>query len=176
MTNTTFKVMDSFQLTLGYVYCLQQRAGRGPENEATPQVATLFYLLYLLVQNNLFVQLCIRGLVRVCFLWSDKGINSLSCSTTVQQLSLAASVMELQRHMVGVGVSPDTSSLRCFTQKEAVVAVEYLSSTLLQHYRLFHLLFTEQQQEELLTTKVRQFPLIILLCVTVACKMFCSTL
>ena len=42
MTNTTFKVMDSFQLTLRYVYCLQQRAGRGPENEATPQVATLF--------------------------------------------------------------------------------------------------------------------------------------
>lgn len=75
MTNTTFKVMDSFQLTLRYVYCLQQRAGRGPENEATPQVATLFYLLYLLVQNNLFVQLCIRGLVRVCFLWSDEGIN-----------------------------------------------------------------------------------------------------
>ena len=62
--------------------------------------------------------------------------------------------MELQHHMVGVGVSPDTTSLRCFTQKEAVLAVEYLSSTLFQHYRLFHLLFTEQQQEELLTTKV----------------------
>lgn len=160
--------MDSFQPTL---YCIQQRARWGPQNKATPQVAALFYLLYLLVQNS-FVQLCIR----VCFLWSNEEINSLSCSTTGRQLSLAASVMELQRHMVGVGVSPDTSSLRCFTQKEAVVAVEYLSSTLLQHYRLFHLLFTEQQQEELLTTKVRQFPLIILLCVTVACKMFCSTL
>ena len=79
-------------------------------------------------------------------------LSSLS-SSTVRQLSLSDNMQELQKVMVGVGVSKETA-LRCFTKEQALLAIQYLSTSLFQHYRLFQLLYTEQQEEECINTKV----------------------
>ncbi len=71
----------------------------------------------------------------------------------VQQMSLARNVRELQKMMVGVGVSDETA-LKCFTKDHALMAIQYVTSSLFQHYRLYQLLFTEEQEEEHIITKV----------------------
>ena len=66
----TLGVIDSFQHTLGYMYCIWQRALRYLHCHYR------FNLLDLLEKSDSFVQLCIRGSVRVCSLWFDEWINS----------------------------------------------------------------------------------------------------
>lgn len=56
--------------------------------------------------------------------------------------------------MVGVGLSRETA-LQCFSAEEAVLAVEYVSSSLFQHYRLFQALFSGTQGEQEIDSEVR---------------------
>ena len=71
----------------------------------------------------------------------------------MRKLSLVDNVKELQTHMLGVGVSDETS-LKCFKPEHAMLTVEYITSALFQHYNLFEFLFTEQQETEILHSNV----------------------
>lgn len=72
----------------------------------------------------------------------------------VEQHSLLDNVREMETMMMGVGVSDETV-LRSFMKEHALLAIQYVTSTLFQHYRLFQLLFTVEQEDEYFSTKVR---------------------
>ncbi len=60
----------------------------------------------------------------------------------------------LQDLVCNVGVPAAPTSLECFTAELAASVLHYVQSTLFQHYALFQYLFTEEQEEEILTSKV----------------------
>ena len=62
---------------------------------------------------------------------------------------------ELQSMLCGVACPGVPSSVECFTAKVTVTTLMYIKSTLFQHYILFDYLFTEEQEEEVISTKVR---------------------
>lgn len=83
-------------------------------------------------------------------------IVSHPCVTsTERKLSLAGSVQELQQHMVGVGLS-EQSSLRCLSKEKGQQVVEYIAGSLFQHYHLFEYLFSEEQQQDHISSRVRE--------------------
>lgn len=74
-----------------------------------------------------------------------------------KEYSLTDSLKELQQLMsnVGGGSGSAQSSLQCFSSETAVATVQYMQSTIFQHYHLFQLLFSEQQQEEKLNEELQ---------------------
>ena len=72
-----------------------------------------------------------------------------------KQLSLRDNFKEFEQIVETVGV-PDskTCSLKCFTNDVGIDAVRYISRSIFQHYRLYQYLFTGEQQEETITTRV----------------------
>lgn len=57
--------------------------------------------------------------------------------------------------MANVGIPSVPSSLECFTSEVATTAIQYIQTTLFQHYALFEYLFTEEQETETHATRVR---------------------
>jgi len=70
-------------------------------------------------------------------------------------MSLGENMKELQSVLCGVACPGVPSSVECFTAKVTVATLVYIKSTLFQHYALFDYLFTEEQEEEVISTKVR---------------------
>lgn len=66
-----------------------------------------------------------------------------------------STVQELQQHLVGVGLS-EQSSLRCLSKEKAQLVVEYLAGSLFQHYHLFEYLFSEEQEQDSISSRVRE--------------------
>ena len=65
--------------------------------------------------------------------------------------------MAFKTLVAGVGLPPSPSvlnPLKCFTREKAVTILQYLQSSLFQHYSLYEYLFSEEQEEELISQKV----------------------
>lgn len=75
-------------------------------------------------------------------------------------------IAELKKFLAGVGVDSPTSSqcggLDVFSFAQATEVVDYISSTLFQHYKLYQYLFTEEKAAEVIELQVctTQFELI----------------
>ena len=91
----------------------------------------------------------------ICILQIARNIIiiRLDTSPTDNQLSLSENMAELRVLLSGVGVSKQTA-LRCFSHEQGALAVEHLSSSLFQHYRLFQCLFSEEQELEEMSSNV----------------------
>jgi hypothetical protein len=70
-------------------------------------------------------------------------------------MSLSENIKELQTLMTGVGVPDVPTSLECFTSEVATMALQYIQTTLFQHYTLFQYLFTEEQDTETFAMQVK---------------------
>ncbi len=69
-------------------------------------------------------------------------------------MSLRENVKELQAMLSGVACPGVQNSLECFTPEVSTATLVYVKSTLFQHYSLFNFLFTEDQEEEIISGKV----------------------
>ena len=69
-----------------------------------------------------------------------------------KQLSLRDNYKEFERTMEAVGGK--ASSLKCFTNEVGIDVIRYISRSLFQHYHLYQYLFTGEQQQETITTRV----------------------
>ena len=67
-------------------------------------------------------------------------------------------IAELKKLLVGVGVDNPHSSqcggLDVFTFTQATEVVDYITSTLFQHYKLYQYLFTEEKAAEVIELQV----------------------
>lgn len=73
---------------------------------------------------------------------------------TDKGLSLGENLKELQSLLSGVGVPNAPTPLECFTSETGSTVLQYLQTTLFQHYHLFQCLVTEEQEEETRTLQV----------------------
>lgn len=67
---------------------------------------------------------------------------------------MGENLKELQTLMSDVGIPDVPTPLNCFTTELAASVVQYVQSTLFQHYSLFQYLFTEGREEETHSTHV----------------------
>lgn len=72
----------------------------------------------------------------------------------MKNLSLVENVKELQTLLCNVGVASIATSLECFTCAVASTIIQYIETTLFQHYTLFQALYTHKQQTDTLATQV----------------------
>ena len=68
------------------------------------------------------------------------------CVVLDRQLSLLDNIQQLQGMLAGVGVSSETA-VQCLSPEAARQVVEFVTTSLFQHYRLFQYRFEEQQSE-----------------------------
>ena len=68
------------------------------------------------------------------------------CFVLDRQLSLPDNIQQLQGMLAGVGVSNETA-VQCLSPEAARQVVEFVTTSLFQHYRLFQYLFEEQQSD-----------------------------
>ena len=86
---------------------------------------------------------------------SSATLLALSLSPhTDKQLSLSESIQELQQLLAGVGVSQQTA-VSCLTPQTAKLVVDYITTGLFQHYRLFQYLFQKEPEDLGLNLEVR---------------------
>ena len=76
---------------------------------------------------------------------------------TEKELSLCENIKELQTLMSNVGVPDTPTSLECFTTEVASMTLQYIQTSLFQHYSLFQYLYTEEQETEMHTAQVGSF-------------------
>lgn len=72
----------------------------------------------------------------------------------MKNLSLVENVKELQSLLCTVGVPGMATSLECFTYDESTTVIQYIETTLFQHYTLFQCLYTHKQQTDTLAAQV----------------------
>ena len=79
-------------------------------------------------------------------------------------LSMEENIAELKKFLAGVGVDNPHSSqcggLDVFSFPQATEVVDYISSTLFQHYKLYQYLFTEEKAAEVIELQVCTMKLI----------------
>ena len=66
---------------------------------------------------------------------------------------MTCNLQQLGQYLSGIGISQQTS-LQCFTLETAHKSLDYIHTSLIQHYQLFQFLFEETQQEEHIQTQV----------------------
>lgn len=71
-----------------------------------------------------------------------------------KELSLCENIKELQTLMSNVGVPDTPTSLECFTTEVASMTLQYIQTSLFQHYSLFQYLYTEEQETEMHTAQI----------------------
>ena len=70
-------------------------------------------------------------------------------------LSLGENLKELQGMLCGVDVPDSQTAIGCFSSEMAIKVAHYIQSSLFQHYTLYTYLFTEDQKDMLITSRVR---------------------
>ena len=76
-----------------------------------------------------------------------------------KQLSLRDNYKEFEQIMEAVGGK--ASSLKCFTNEVGIDVIRYISRSLFQHYHLYQYLFTGEQQQETITTRVGYYRFLV---------------
>jgi hypothetical protein len=76
-------------------------------------------------------------------------IHKLIDNIREKNLSLGDNVQQLQSYLMGIeGSSPHQCSLNCFTINVAQKCIEYIHTSLFQHYSLFEYIIHEKQEDE----------------------------
>lgn len=151
-------LMNKHRLSLlFYIYSWTMWKVRNHANSTTHQVNSILKALSCKSHNmhdGIIICICINTTSYILVLWC--ALNWM-LSFPAKQLSLSDNIKALQQYLVGVGVPNSQSSLKCFTTNEAVITLQYVHSSLFQHYRLFQYLFIETQEEEIICDKVHIF-------------------
>jgi len=92
------------------------------------------------------------------YLYIYYNFNSIDFSLSLgKQISLKDNVLAYKELVAGVGIPPSIdvpNPLKCFTMKVGMATLEYLKTSLFQHHELFQYLYTEDQDEIIITQKV----------------------
>lgn len=67
---------------------------------------------------------------------------------------MSENVKELHAVLATVGIPGAPTPLECYSTEVATTTLQYIQTTLFQHYTLFQYLFTEEQETEITTTEV----------------------
>lgn len=63
-------------------------------------------------------------------------------------------MVQLQKYLGGIGIPKQQTSLKCFTLEIAQTCLNYIYTTLVQHYSLFEYLFEEKQEDDIIQANV----------------------
>jgi hypothetical protein len=109
------------------------------ESDFTDEQSSAFFtIIHKLIDN-------IRG--NNAHMYACNDTTMMICAE--KNLSLGDNVQQLQSYLMGIeGSSPHQCSLNCFTINVAQKCIEYIHTSLFQHYSLFEYIIHEKQEDE----------------------------